>query len=320
MLRAVISAVLIFGVVSAVALPVRAAQPVARVLSVDGTVNVERAGEQPRPVSPFGTIYLDDRLVVDADASVVLAFRETGRMERLRGPGSAQATHAGFQSGDLVDTLKIAGAHLQLVSGSVRGLPPVTVGGVTVVRGDDEDDPKQLIQPAIGATILSRRPEFRWPAVPDAVAYDVYVFDAVDDLWSTTTKTTSIAYAGDQPFGDGKEFGWEVVARSGRDAELLTYEGTFTVATCEVRQRAEEWKEMVSGEDTTLLSLAMLWYRQQGLIDEALSTAARLVKLNPQEPAHHDMLAMLLFQVGRRQAARQAAEQAKRLNTGMRQP
>lgn len=292
-----------------------AAQPVARVLEAHGTVTAQQPNRDPRPVAAFGTVYLGDRLVTGEGSAVVLAFRENGRLERIRGPRTVEVTRTGCMPRRDVEAVEVAAAQQTLAERTVRRLPPVTVGGVTVLRGDDDKQPDQAVVPIPRSTVLGTRPEFRWPPVPQAVEYELTVYHNGEDIGTVRTRSTSVALAAERELIPGREYVWEVTAWDADGVDKLAWDGEFQVATPDTAAQAAQFAPWSRGSDVPLLVLAVLWYEQAGLVTEALAATQRLADLVPHEAEYHDQLAKLLRRAGRFREARQAHQRAEALRT-----
>ena len=106
-----------------------AQRPVARVLEASGSLTATNVEGKTRPLAVFGTVYDGDRLRLENDSSVVLAFRVSGRLERIKGPAEVSAGETGCTPPGRVEAVAVDRKQDRSVQGAVQQLPPITRGG-----------------------------------------------------------------------------------------------------------------------------------------------------------------------------------------------
>ena len=196
--------------IAAAASAAAAAQPVARVLEVQGKATVKSESGYERPLSALDTIYLGEKMLLTANSQVVLALRSDGHLERVKTSGEVVLGKQGCEPRTSVEVVKVPERYSRTVDGTIRQLQPRGPGGVTIVRsparatatpGTPATPP--CISPIGGATILTTRPKFSWSAVPKATGYEVRLYSEGNKIWSATTSQTQIEYAGKAPLQAG---------------------------------------------------------------------------------------------------------------------
>lgn len=294
--------------------PAWGAKPVARILAVQGNVAIERSADSVRPAQVFGTVYEGERLVVADAGHVVLAFRASGRLERLKPGAKAVAGVDGCTPREAVEPPEVPQAQGPAVSGAVRELKPLTHAGVIIVRsGGDSPSLPPRVSPVVGATILSPRPLFNWPAVKDARAYELAVSSGGRTLWSERTEQTELRYGASAKLRSGFAYQWRVEAVSADGSSRPAWEGEFAVASDAQCERAAEMTALASGDDPAMIALAVAWLEENGLAAEALAACERLAGLKAEAAPVQGYLHELYFRAGRGEDADRAREAFQRL-------
>jgi hypothetical protein len=291
------------------------ARPVAHVLQTQGTVTARAADGTTRKVVPFGTIYAQERLDLESDGIVVLAFRRDGHIEQAKGPAEVTVTEAGATPPSAVTVLPVPSKQGASVANVVRQLPPATERGATISLGGGQlpagtemgvfttrgaPSPPQLL-PLVDSTVLADRPTFRWPDSLVPRTYRLGVFHNGQKVWDTTTSQTSAAFAGERPLERGETYQWVAAAADKVDEGRPAWSGRFTVATAEQRAQAAEFEKLAADKQVAFMTLALMWYRQNDMLAEAMVTAKRLADLVPQERAFRTALSELIAEASARE-------------------
>jgi hypothetical protein len=171
-------------------------------------------------------------------------------------------------------------------------------------------DPGKL-RPITDSTLLAAKPEFAWPAVAKAKNYTLNLYFLGSQVWTAPTEQTRLEYSGETPLKPGATYSWEVTAT--RDSKTVTVcEGMFRMASDHQRAEAESLAKLLVTPDPIYLALAAMWYKQNGLVLDAIAVNEQLAKLSPDAAIYRE-LADLYFQVGREADANAAEAKATEL-------
>jgi hypothetical protein len=299
-----------------------ARSPVARVLEVKGKATIVDPENFSRPVAVFGILYADDQLTVDKDSSVVLVFRSDGHVERAAVAGALKVTQDGCQPKTSVEQVAMPEQNRALVGKISKGPRGIVQGGVVVARGGpptnspNENDVSVLaaperLRPIPESTLLTIKPAFSWPAVPRAGKYTLNLYLSSKRIWSTTSDATQVTYSGEPLLKPGTMYSWDVTTTLNNKTVTIC-EGVFHTATDQQRADAEALEQLIAKPEIPNLALAALWYRQHGLVMEAVAIHQQLAKLS-NDPAVYWALSELCWQAGRFEDARGAEEKAAAL-------
>lgn len=294
---------------------IEGAQPVARVLETKGKVVVLDVRANRREAAPLDTIYAGQKMTLAADASITLAFRADGHLERVAQPGEVTVGKLGCEPKTSVEIVDVPERHKKLVSTTVQKLRPTGETGATIVRGVLTGDPSRQISPLPNSTILGTPVKFAWPAVPGATRYKI-VIDSFDDKTKTSfaTTQTQLDCADATVLKPGAGYEWEVLAASGDGALSHAYSGSFTLATEEQKARATELKALAAPDcKIAYLTLAATWYEENNLVPEALEAYQRLVAMLPNTAAYHFALSRLYRQADFAEESQKAYQRARQL-------
>jgi len=317
---------LLVGATVFVAAGAGARSPAARVLEVKGKATILDLENFDRPAAMYATLYSDDRLLVGKNGSAVLVFRADGHIERLTAPGTFKVTQSGCQPKTGIEVVAVPERSQSLVGKVSRGPKGIVQGGVTLVRApppralSGKNKPAKpmgppRISPIPESTVLAVKPIFSWPEVPKAETYTLKLYFLGNQVWSVTTNTTNLQYAGDAPLKAGAKYTWEVTAKLDGKASSVC-EGIFSTATDAQRADAAAFEQLLAKPEVPFLALAALWYKQHGFIVEAIAANEKLTKLTA-HPAVYYTLADLYQQAGRIKDAAAAADKAMEVEGGM---
>jgi hypothetical protein len=286
--------------------------PAARVLEVRGKATVSEAENFDRPAAVYGTIYADERLVVAKDSQVTLVFRADGHVERIVAPGTFKVTPTGCQPKTGVEQVAMPEQNRAAIGKISKGPRGIVQGGVVMARSPapppkDASAPPEAEPPAIagpgnfrpilGSTVIAAKPVFSWPVVLKTKNYAFNLFLSGNRVWSATTETPRLEYAGDTPLKSGALYSWEVtVTNDGKSATVC--EGTFHTASDRQRDEAAALKNLLAEREPFCLALAAMWYKQNGLVPEAIVINEQLAKATPDVAIYRE-LSELYFQAGR---------------------
>ena len=95
-------------------------------------------------------------------------------------------------------------------------------------------------------------------------------------------------------------------------ATTTVCEGIFRIASDQQRSDAANLEKLLEKPEIPYLALAAMWYKQNGLVSEAIAADQQLAKLS-NDPAVYRALAGLCGQAGRDDEARAAEEKAAEL-------
>ncbi len=289
-----------------------ASKPVARILELKGSVAIKTPEGKTRPAAVYGTVFENELLTVDNAAQVVLVFRHDGHSERLQVPTTFTAGSTGCEPQSDVKKIVSEARRQMLVAKGLKRLPELALAGaVSVPRSGPTEKLPLRISPIQGATLLTQRPVLRWPAVENALEYEVVVYNGKLRHWSSTASKAEVNYEG-PALKPSRTYRWEVVAKMTGEVRRVG-NGEFTIATGDQLAEAQEIKEVATGEDVAGLALAALSYERLGMFEEALAVYERLAKLAPDTSPFHAALADLYEKAGRREDSAQARTRAEKL-------
>jgi hypothetical protein len=298
-------------------------RPVARVLKVEGTVMLKPPRGAQRPAKVFGTVYKGSRLTAEAGASVVLAFRQDGHREQVRGPVKTTVGETGCEASDQVQPLTGPPKSEAVIRQTVQQMPAITRGGVTWVRNPGDTRigglPPGLIMkkppvPFIRFCSTSSRPLLRWPAVPGVESYRFRLIGPEDQVWSTQTSETSVTYAGPEPLKPSESgYLWEVSCPGEAGESKLVCKGCVKIPSEEEARHAAALQELGKDADEAILTLNVIWYLDHEMLPAALEAVERLAEKDNNEPAYHQKLAILYDRLGQPEKAKEAKQRAETL-------
>ena len=296
--------------------------PAARVLEVKGKATVVETENFDRPAAIYGTIYADERLEVAKDAQVTLVFRSDGHVERVVAPGTFHVTQSGCQPQTGVQQVAMPEQNRAVVGKISKGPRGIVQGGVVMARAaapptSDNAPPQESelplvaapakIRPIADSTLLAAKPVFSWPAVPKAKKYTLNLYFLGNRVWSAASETTRLEYSGETPLKSGAMYSWEVTTTiDGKPATVC--EGVFHTASERQRAEAAALEKLLAKPEPLYLALAALWYKQNGLVPEAIAVNEQLAKLTPDAAVYRE-LAELYLQAGREDDANAARSQ-----------
>ena len=108
-------------------------------------------------------------------------------------------------------------------------------------------------------------------------------------------------YAGSAPLTAGTALTWEVTASvAGKPTAVC--QGMFHTASQEQRDTAEAWAKLLAQPEPAHLALAAMWYRENGLVREAIAVNQQLARQTA-DPAVYCELKELYLQIHDQQQA-----------------
>jgi hypothetical protein len=300
-----------------------ARSPVARVLEAKGKATIVDPDNFDRPAAVFGILYADDRLTVDKDSSVILVFKADGHMERAAVAGTLKLTQNGCQPKTSVEQMAMSEQNRTLVGKISKGPRGIVQGGGAARAAAPQDNgpsndsrrpplaPPGRLRPIPESTLLTIKPTFSWPAVPRAWKYTLNLYCLGNRVWSTTTETTQVKYPGEPLLQPGATYSWDVTITLDNKTNTIC-EGVFHTVTDQQRAEAEGLEKLIAKPEVPNLALAAMWYKQKGLVTEAIAAHQQLAKLSG-DPAAYWALSELCWRAGREEDARNAEEKAAQL-------
>ncbi|MEQ8667676.1 MAG: hypothetical protein RIC12_00800 [Pirellulales bacterium] len=113
---------------------------------------------------------------------VVVGFYASGKLEKVE-PNKAvrvvEVTESVLRPRDGVSVVDIKKIKPTRISTSIKKLPSVPVGGVTILRGPPPEEPFLRIVPIAESALIDDSPEFSWPQQEGATAYEVSLLDVL---------------------------------------------------------------------------------------------------------------------------------------------
>ncbi len=315
------------------------ASPAARILEIKGKAMVVEAKDLDRPAAVYGTIYADERIVVEKNTQVTLVFRGDGHVERIVAPGTFQVTEKGCRPSKGVEQVAMPEQNRVVVGKLSKGSRGIVQGGVVMPRApaprpkdnDANSKPKDLdappanklpatvdmgsFRPISGSTLLTAKPVFSWPAVPKAKKYTLSLFFLGNQVWAADTENTRLEYSGETPLKAGALYSWEITATLDGKPEPIG-EGAFHMANDRQRASAAEIEKLLVKPEPLYLALAALWYKQNEMLFEAIAINEQLVKLTSNAAVYQE-LAELYSRAGMEKAATAAEDKAANLEKKM---
>jgi len=288
--------------------------PVAMVLTTKGTVTLQREPDKSGPLRAMDLLRPGDQLNAGADSEATVVFLADGRRERLKAKAKATVGDKACMPAESVQKLEnapLTAANLQ----SLRDLAASGRAGVGVLRGENPTEPL-LVTPLYGATTVTDRPLFRWPAVDKAQSYRVEVLsgDGQRVLWRATTKEPTLSYPEKEAvLRRGTKVVWRVAARLSEDKEDRVVDSKFSVATKEEADELAGLKKLADSDDPVSWLLAATTYEAHGVYGAALRLYEKLAEKFPREGNYQVALASYYERAGQPDKAKAAREKAKQL-------
>ena len=160
------------------------------------------------------------------------------------------------------------------------------------------------IRPVWDALVLTDRPDFQWPADPEATAYELElsVAGSNDRAWKRRTTERRRTYPQDEPplpRGPIKVFRWtlrSVLKDSGSSSRQLV--GQFQVATSGRAEQLAKLKPLIESDDRADWLLSASALEAERVYDQALIIFERLVRDEANSPDLRLRLAGLHYQTG----------------------
>lgn len=298
--------------------------PAARVLELKGKATIVEGEDFDRPAAVYGTIYSDERLIVAPNSQTILVFRGDGHIERIVAAGTFKVTQNGCQPRTGVEQVPLSEQNKATVGKISKGSRGIVQGGVIMVRSPApptsdaltvEDEPAVVdlgkIRPVAGATLLTAKPKFSWPAVPKAKQYTLNLYLLGNRVWSANTEKTELDYAGETPLKSGSMYSWEVTTTLD-DKPTTVCDGMFHTISDHQRADAEAIEKLLAKPEPAYLALAAMWYKQNEMVLEAIVVNEQLAKLTPDAAIYRE-LAELCFRAGCADEGNAAEEKAMEL-------
>lgn len=294
------------------------AEPAAMVLTAKGPVSFQRGKDAAQRLGAMTLLAAADRVQLPEGSEVLVVFLVDGHRERVKGKAAATVAAKGFEPADArqrQEGLKLPPASLE----SLRELARSSRGGVGVLRSDERSGKTPVVTPMYGATILTDRPDFSWPATKDADAYEVQLLSGVEGrdqrkLWQAKVKSTKLAYPEkEKPLAAGLRYHWKVYPVKGDDRGEAIVSSKFFVLTKSERQILDGVKHLRDSKSAEDLLLAATLYEAHGVYEEALKLYERLAEMSPGEAGFQNALASYYERAGRKDMAELARKRAKRL-------
>jgi len=290
---------------------------VAQVMNARGA-QVKPAGKALKPASLMMMLDAGDQVQTAKTASLTVVFYQDGHREELLPDSVARITPSGLQvlkGKKSVVPRRIGSKALQrLVGGKLLTSSPGRPGAVAQ-RGEGI-----CIRAPLPPAIRSHKPSLVWDAVEGAESYTLTLCDKDDKALadSVTVAATRLAYPAAWPeLSPGDECTLNITAE--RAVEPLSGSVSFRVLA-ESDAQAVAAEEGALGESVkrnpkdvmSRLLLAQL-YEQYRLLGEAIGQVEAIVRCIPDDPSPYHILARLCDKVGLADRARQAEEQAGKL-------
>jgi hypothetical protein len=292
--------------------------PVGMVVSVKGTVTVER-GKDKIALEEADWLLPGDRLAAAANGEAVLFFLEGGVRQRLKAGKQASVGTRGCDPAAAVEAVtggrtlpKVALSDLKLHSKAVHA-----AGGraaVGVLRGHTEAT--AAVTPMAGSRVLTDHPTLSWPPVPGAETYLIELFPADEGsgpLWRASAREARLPYPEEEAvLKPGLKYRWRVSARVGGEEKEVVRSSFFTMTESRVRDLAR-LRSLAASADPGDWLLAAASYEAAGVYGKALPLFERLAEKAPQAANYQEVLAQYYQRAGQPDKARAAAERARKL-------
>jgi hypothetical protein len=291
------------------------------VLTVRGTVLLNRAGERPGQIGMMDFLRDGDGVTVGKAGEALLIILADGHRERLQ-PGRRVAVRTKGCS-PAAAVVRLPGDNVSAQNlDRLRELARSGRGSGIVLRDPDLGEPKKGtplnrdLTPSAGAVVLTARPRLAWAAVPGMRGYAIEVSrkeGARRPLWRVTTSALYLEYPVHQkPLGHGTTYRWRVTKWPAGEDDRVVVDSTFEVAGKEVIQELRKLRPP-PGADPAELVLAAATFEAHRVYDRALPLYERLGRRLPNEPNFQRALARLYARAGRPAQAQAAREWASEL-------
>lgn len=295
------------------------AEPVAVIAALKGKVTLTpgRANGTRTAAATFGTpLESGDRVGVGPRSSATLFFNDGNIIEL--GAGSSMTIGGRIAAGTVAGRERLpreaflSVRNFRLAGSRERGLVAVP----TLRSGDDAALPEPTSPRQ--TDVLASRPDFHWRAVDGAVRYTVTLLGPNGELWTRTTRGTSLDYPADAAELPAGEYVWDVLAIAA-DGPAGKASSTFHVVSAieadAVRGVVERMHVSVGGERTAAARfLAGAYLFDRGFRADAAAEFTALAELEPASPAPHEALGDVYRSVGLMDLAAAAYARARELS------
>ncbi len=153
------------------------------------------------------------------------------------------------------------------------------------------------------STVLAGQPTFAWNAKSKGTKYTLSLYLLEKPVWSTVTDSTQLEYPGDVPLKSDETYSWRITTTSDDGKVLTLCGGVFHTASGPQRATAAALEKLLAKPEPPYLSLAAVWYEQNGLVPEAIAVDEQLLKQSPDAGVYRE-LADLYLRAGRAADAR----------------
>lgn len=288
---------------------------------LNGEVFVKAARAAEFKKAPWGTqLYAGDVVRTSSAGSACILLTNNNLI--ALGPGSSMTisesptspqkkpiTISGISSEQLVD---LSGLTMR----STREGEVVALAGL---RAGISDRSLEQVSPRNSA-IRSVRPSFSWRSNVRAEKYKVKLYNSQGLLWTKETTGTTTEYpGGEEPLKYGEKYFWQVEGLSLVDSYQSTSVG-FSLLSIEELSYVESQENNLNTsfcDDTSATShyfLAGTLYQQKGLLEESIAQFEIVAQRYPDAPAAYEVLGKLYSDVGLKDKAIAALQNALKLS------
>lgn len=303
------------GLMAAGTLAEAAEKPIGRILEITGKVRVLDVTKKSRPAEVFGTVYAEESLELEADASVVISFRVSRKLERISKVSKATLKETGVEPREAATSLELKNPQaMKLVGNSLKSLEK-GVGGVTLTRSAGPAAPLPAVSPIVGCTVLTANPTFNWPTRENAKSYELILKGPKlkKKPWRTDKMAPPVKYDGDTELENDKEYLWEVFVTLNDDKVLPICNGSFHIGSDETYEAAKDLEALNNETEPPLVALAAIRLEELGLYEDAIRQYERLLELSPRRAEFPAALSELYDKAGKTTKAAESRKLAEKL-------
>ncbi len=289
-------------------------RPVAIVLEVKGSVQLQRGTDKGRPLRALDLLEADDQLQVGNGAAARFVLLVDGTVERTLKGGAVRVGEKGAIPRQSVESVpgNLPSRTLRALREKVRG----NRGGLGVLRGNPVPVP-MAVAPIPGATVLAERPVLSWPSSGNAEGFQIEIVAAGDTnravVWKGTATKAPFPLPKDVKLKPGDSYRWEVRGTKDGNVGAVVGAGEFLLATEALRKAAQPLRKFAESKNFADRVLAAASYEAINAYDEALALYEALAREAPEQARLQAALANYYDRGGQTAKARQARQKASEL-------
>jgi tetratricopeptide (TPR) repeat protein len=295
------------------------AEPVARILEVDGQIKIVSPQGKERKAQQFGGLFADETVRLKAGNQIIVLWKDQ-RAERLtaKQDGEIKVQVDRLDPATDVQAIKYEKKpNAKTLAKAVSELPSLSRSGGIIPRAGNIAPVGPQLLPLHGSVVPTATPTFKWPAI-EGSSYQFQLFEEedADSILDLEVKTADYTVQKKTTLRPDVRYRWVVRATDKKGAPHQ-WEGEFEVADEKQQAAYAEFKhletELLESKATPFLAVVANSYEQHKFFAEAGDVYARLVKLQPKSAAYWAGLGEYHRRAGQTEKAAECRETALKL-------